>query len=475
MSSSQANNKVIHFSGICGTGMASLAVLLKLRGYRVRGSDENVYPPMSDFLLQNKIFVQSGFAADNLAPVPDLVVIGNALSRGNSEVEAVLERKLHYVSMAELLKEYFIRGKTSLVVTGTHGKTTTSSLLAWVFESARKNPGFMIGGIVENFGSSCHDGKGDIFITEGDEYDTAFFDKRSKFFHYLPDQLILNNLEFDHADFFDSLEDIKKSFRLMLRLIPQNGLIAANGDDANVQDVLKSAFSPVLKFGLGESCDVRAVDIEVSESGTRFVVHNKTQKNYPNSQKFALKLSGAYNVLNALGVILLARHNGISDKNIQAAFDSFKSVRRRQELRGEVNGIAVYDDFAHHPTAIRETIAAIRQKHPGRRLIAVFEPRSNTSVRNIHQQALIQSFSEADEVILTTLHRPEKISAGERLEIKQVLKSLIKQKISAFEFPEVKEIIAHLKANCRTGDVVLIMSNGKFDNIHQRLLEALKL
>ena len=453
--------------------MASLAVLLKLRGYSVRGSDENVYPPMSDFLLQNKISVQSGFAADNLAPVPDLVVIGNALSRGNPEVEAVLERKLPYVSMAELLKEYFIRGKTSLVVTGTHGKTTTSSLLAWVFESARKKPGFMIGGIVENFGSSCHDGKGGIFITEGDEYDTAFFDKRSKFFHYLPDQLILNNLEFDHADIFDSLEDIKKSFRLLLRLIPQNGLIAANGDDANVHDVLKSAFSPVLKFGLGEACDVRAVDIEVSESGTKFVVHNKTQKNYPNSQKFALKLSGAYNVLNALGVIVLARHNGISDKNIQAAFDSFKSVRRRQELRGEVNGIAVYDDFAHHPTAIRETIAAIRQKHPGRRLIAVFEPRSNTSVRNIHQQALIDSFSEADEVILTTLHRLEKIPAGERLEIKQVLKSLIKQKISAFEFPEVKEIIAHLKANCRTGDVVLIMSNGKFDNIHQRLLEAL--
>ena len=331
----------------------------------------------------------------------------------------------------------------------------------------------MIGGIVENFGASCHEGKGGIFITEGDEYDTAFFDKRSKFFHYLPDQLILNNLEFDHADIFDSLEDIKKSFRLLLCLIPQNGLIAANGDDANVHDVLKSAFSPVLKFGLGEACDVRAVDIEVSESGTKFVVHNKTQKNYPNSQKFALKLSGAYNVLNALGVIVLARHNGISDKNIQAAFDSFKSVRRRQELRGEVNGIAVYDDFAHHPTAIRETIAAIRQKHPGRRLIAVFEPRSNTSVRNIHQQALIDSFSEADEVILTTLHRLEKIPAGERLEIKQVLKSLIKQKISAFEFPEVKEIIAHLKANCRTGDVVLIMSNGKFDNIHQRLLEAL--
>ena len=453
--------------------MASLAVLLKLRGHRVQGSDENDYPPMSDFLAQNKIDVQNGFAADNLTPVPDLVVIGNSLSRGNPEVEVVLERKLPYVSMAELLKEYFIRGKTSLVVTGTHGKTTTSSLLAWVFEFAGKKPGFMIGGIVENFGSSCHDGKGDVFITEGDEYDTAFFDKRSKFFHYLPDQLILNNLEFDHADIFDSLEDIKKSFRLMLRLIPQNGLIVANGDDDSVQDVLKYAYSPVIKFGLGAGCDVRAVEIEASESGTKFVVHNKAQKNYPNSQKFALKLSGTYNVLNALGVIVLARYNGIADKEIQAAFDSFKSVRRRQELRGKVNGITVYDDFAHHPTAIRETIAAIRQKHQGRRLIAVFEPRSNTSVRKIHQQALIDSFKEADEVILTTLYRQEKIPVEDRLEIKQVLKSLIKKKISALEFPEVKEIIEHLKTNCRSGDVVLIMSNGKFDNIHQRLLESL--
>ena len=218
---------------------------------------------------------------------------------------------------------------------------------------------------------------------------------------------------------------------------------------------------------------MRAVEIEASESGTKFVVHNKSQKNYPNSQKFALKLSGTYNVLNALGVIVLARYNGIADKEIQAAFDSFKSVRRRQELRGKVNGITVYDDFAHHPTAIRETIAAIRQKHQGRRLIAVFEPRSNTSVRKIHQQALIDSFKEADEVILTTLYRQEKIPVEDRLEIKQVLKSLIKKKISALEFPEVKEIIEHLKTNCRSGDVVLIMSNGKFDNIHQRLLESL--
>ncbi len=467
------NSKLIHFSGICGTGIASLAVLLKKRGHQVRGSDENVYPPMSDLLAQNNITVQNGYAEKNLNTVPDLVVIGNALSRGNPEVETVLKRKLHYISMAELLKEYFIRGKTSLVVTGTHGKTTTSSLLAWVFECAKKTPGFMIGGIAENFGTSCQDRPGKFFITEGDEYDTAFFDKRSKYFHYLPDQLILNNLEFDHADIFDSLEDIKNSFRMMLRLIPENGLIVANGDDVNVQNVLESAYTPVVKFGFGEACDVRALNVETGESGTKFEVLNKGQKYSAQTQKFALRLSGAFNVLNALGVIILARHNGISDKTTQAAFDSFKSVRRRQELQGEANGIAVYDDFAHHPTAIRETISAIKQKHKGRRLIAVFEPRSNTSVRNIHQNSLIDSFKEADEVILTSLHRLEKIPAEQRLQIKEVLKSLINKKISAYEFPEVEKIIEHLKTNCRSGDVVLIMSNGKFGNIHQRLLETL--
>jgi len=467
------NSKLFHFSGICGTGMASLAVLLKQRGHHVRGSDENVFPPMSEFLAQNNITVQSGFSKNNLDPAPDLVVIGNALSRGNLEVEAVLERKLPYISMAELLKEYFIRGKTSLVVTGTHGKTTTTSLLAWIFETAEKKPGFMIGGISENFETSCMDGSGNYFITEGDEYDTAFFDKRSKFFHYLPDQLILNNLEFDHADIFDSLTEIKKTFRFMLRLVPRNGLIVANGDDENVKSVLESAYSPVLKFGLGKSCDIQAVNLRSSEAGMSFEVLDKHTESSIQNQKFNLKLFGDYNVRNALGVIILARHNGITDKTIQSAFDSFRSVRRRQELRGEVNGITVYDDFAHHPTAVRETVTAIKQKHPGRRLIAVFEPRSNTSVLKIHQDALINSFREADEVILTTPHRLERIPVEEQLEVGEILKSLTEIKIPAYEFPQVEGIIKHLKSNCRSGDIVLIMSNGKFDNIHQRLLGEL--
>ena len=473
MSALLSKNKTIHFSGICGTGMASLAVLLKLRGYKVRGSDENVYPPMSDFLLQNDISIQNGFAAKNLEVVPDLVVIGNALSRGNLEIEELLKRKLPYISMAELLKTYFISGKTSLVVTGTHGKTTTSSLLAWVFEHAKKDPGFFIGGIAENFGSSCYEGRGDYFITEGDEYDTAFFDKRSKFFHYLPDQLIINNLEYDHADIFNSIDDIKKSFRLMLRLIPENGLIVANGDDENVQSVIGSAFSPVIKFGFGKECDVILENVETSSSGSSFEVLKKDSIKSMQKQKFTVNLFGTYNVLNALGVIILARHNGILDKTIQEAFDSFKSVRRRLECIGEVNGIIVYDDFAHHPTAIRETISAIRKKHPGRRLIAVFEPRSNTSVLNIQKNPMIESFLDADEVILKTLHRIEKIPEGRRLQISQVLKTLHKKNIIANKFSDVNDIIKHLKTNCSSGDIVLIMSNGKFDNIHQRLLDVL--
>jgi len=473
MSTILSKKKIIHFSGICGTGMASLAVLLKMRGYKVRGSDENVYPPMSDFLSQNNIEVLNGYSQQNLELVPDLVVIGNALSRGNPEIEEILNRKLPYISMAELLKNYFISGKKSLVVTGTHGKTTTSSLLAWVFEYANLKPGFFIGGIAENFGASCLDGRGDFFITEGDEYDTAFFDKRSKFFHYLPNQLILNNLEFDHADIFDSIEDIKKTFRLMLRLIPANGLIVANGDDKNVLNVLDSSFSQVIKFGFGRECDFRVENLKTFDSGTTFEVVERDFKKSSGKQKFKINLFGSFNVLNALGVIVLSRHNGISDKKIQEAFDSFKSVRRRQELIGEVNGITIYDDFAHHPTAIRKTISAMKQKHPGRRLIAVFEPRSNTSVLNIQINSLIESFLKADEVVLTKLHRIEKIPIEKRLDIKKVLKSLRSKNIVANEFSDGSEIINHLKINCKTGDVVLIMSNGKFENIQQRLMETL--
>lgn len=449
--------------------MASLAVLLKKRGYAVTGSDQNVYPPMSTFLEQNAIAVFNGFQENHLEPAPDLVVIGNALSRGNPEVEKVLEAGIPYISMAELLREFFIQGNRSLVVTGTHGKTTTTSLLAWVFQSAGKDPGFMIGGIPENFGTSCQEGTGGFFITEGDEYDTVFFDKRSKFFHYQPHELIINNIEYDHADIFATLEEILKAFRLLLRLVPRNGLIVANGDDAHVQQVLQHAYSPCVTFGLGKTCHVQAQNLKMTADGTTFHVQ------WPGrcQQEFHIPLFGEYNVRNALGVVILALHNGILPEAIQQAFDGFSNIKRRQELRGVRRGIHIYDDFAHHPTAIRETIKALRQKHENQRLIAVFEPRSNTSVLKVHQAALTQAFENADEVLMASSHRMEKIPPQERLDVQAVMGEIQQKGKTAQAFEETAKMIEYLREHAQSGDIILIMSNGRFDNIHQVLLETL--
>ena len=459
----------IHFSGICGTAMGSLAVLLKKRGYHITGSDQNVYPPMSDFLREHSIQVREGFSLANLEPQPDLVVLGNALSRGNPEVEAALAQRIPYISMAELLKEFFIRGRTSLVITGTHGKTTTTSLLAWTFANAGMNPGFLIGGIAENLKTSCADGSGDFFITEGDEYDTAFFDKRSKFFHYLPDQLVLNNLEFDHADIFASLEQIQQSFCWLLRLVPGNGLVVANGDDDNLKPVLKQIYSPLLTFGLGPDCNVRIEDIQICETGSQFRLEGAGQ----NSQQiWNLPMAGIHNIRNATAVILLAQHNHLSTEQIQQSFSSFQGVKRRQELRGTINDIWVYDDFAHHPTAVAETIRALRQKHPGKRLCAVFEPRSNTSVLRIHQEQLVSALAQADEVLLAPPHRAERIPTNDRLDVQAIVHALNSQ-IPA-QTLETSAILEHLQTTATSGDVILIMSNGKFDNLHERLLKVLE-
>ena len=458
----------IHFSGICGTAMGSLAVLLQKRGYHITGSDQNVYPPMSDLLREHNILVREGFSLMHLEPRPDLVVLGNVLSRGNPEVEAALAQSIPYISMAELLKDFFIRGRTSLVVTGTHGKTTTTSLLAWTFANAGMNPGFLIGGIAENLKTSCADGSGNFFITEGDEYDTAFFDKRSKFFHYLPDQLILNNLEFDHADIFASLEQIQQSFRWLLRLVPGNGFVIANGDDDNLKPVLEQIYSPLLTFGLGPDCDVRIEDIQICETGSQFRLEGSGQKS---QQIWNLPMVGIHNIRNATAVILLAQHNHLSAEQIQQGFSSFQGVKRRQELRGAINDIWVYDDFAHHPTAVAETIRALRQKHPGKRLCAVFEPRSNTSVLRIHQEQLVYALAQADEVLLAPPHRAERISTDERLDVKAIVHALNSQ-IPAHAL-EVSAILEHLQTTATSGDVILIMSNGKFDNLHERLLKIL--
>ncbi|MBG88350.1 MAG: UDP-N-acetylmuramate:L-alanyl-gamma-D-glutamyl-meso-diaminopimelate ligase, partial [Verrucomicrobiales bacterium] len=372
--------KSVHFTGICGTAMASAAAAMKERGFVITGSDQNVYPPMSTFLEQQGIEVMSGYRAENVAHNPDLVVIGNAISRGNEEAEEVLDQRMRYCSMAELLKEFFIRGKRSLVVAGTHGKTTTTSLLAWVFEHNGHSPSFLIGGIPGNLGQGARFNDSDWFIIEGDEYDTAFFDKRSKFVHYLPEVCILNNLEFDHADIFENLAAIQKSFSHLIRLVPRNGLLLANGDEPNLAPLIENAPCPVSRFGIGEGNDLRAGQLELRADDSSFEL---------GGEHYTVPMVGELNVRNALAVAACARHCGLTREQIQSAFDSFVGIKRRMDIRGESGGITVIDDFGHHPTAIRETLKALRIKYGGRKIHAVFEPRSNTTRRNIFQQDLV--------------------------------------------------------------------------------------
>src|SRR5438105_14632975 len=388
----------IHFIGIGGTAMAAVAAAVSEKGLRVTGSDQNVYPPMSTFLESRKIEVMSGYAEQNLTPKPDLVVVGNAISRGNPEAEAVLERKLHYCSLPELLKEYFIRGKRSLVVAGTHGKTTTTSLLAWVFEHNGLNPSFLIGGIPNNFGRGARFTESEWFIIEGDEYDTAFFDKRSKFVHYLPEAAILNNLEFDHADIFENLAAIQTSFKRLINLVPRNGLLLANGDDPNVAPLLDITHCPVKRFGLGEANAVRAFNVNLAATASEFEIP---------SFKFRLNLLGELNVRNALAVVGCAKHCGLKNSQIQSAFDTFKGIKRRMEVRGIAGGVTVLDDFGHHPTAIRETLRALRLKYPTQKVWAIFEPRTNTTRRNIFQAELASAFADADAVVVSQIARLE--------------------------------------------------------------------
>ncbi len=457
--------KSVHFIGIGGTAMASAAVAMQERGFHVTGSDQDViYPPMSTFLASRGIAVKAGYAEANLAHRPDLVVIGNAISRGNPEAEAVLDRKLRYCSLPELLKECFIRGKRSLVVTGTHGKTTTTSLLAWVFEHAGLNPSFLIGGIPANLGQGARFTDSEWFILEGDEYDTAFFDKRSKFVHYLPEVAIINNLEMDHADIFSSLADIQLSFRRFIHLIPRNGLLLANGDEPNLAPLLGVKHCPVKRFGLGESNDLRATGIHLRPEASEFEI---------STFRFEVPLIGELNVRNALAVAACARHCGLSDAQIQAAFSTFLGVQRRMTVRGEARGIAVVDDFGHHPTAIRETLRALRVKFPGRRLWAVFEPRSNTTRRNLFQTELVDALERADQIVVAEVARLEQLRPEERLNPDKLMQDLRLAGKPAAYLPTVESIVEHVGAGAKEGDVVCVFSNGGFGGIHDRLLQRL--
>lgn len=456
--------KSIHFVGIGGTAMAAVAAALRDKGYAVSGSDQNVYPPMSTFLAAKQIEVMPSYSEANLAAKPDLVVIGNAISRGNPEAEFVLEHKLRYWSLPELLREFFIRGKRSLVVTGTHGKTTTTSLLTWVFEHNGLNPSFLIGGIPNNFGEGARFTDSPWLIIEGDEYDTAFFDKRSKFVHYMPEVAIINNLEFDHADIFENLGAIQTAFKRFINLIPRNGQLLANGDDANLAPLLNITHCPVKRFGLGEGNAVQAFNLRYGPTATEFEIP---------SFKFHLNLVGELNARNALAVVACAKHCGLSNKQIQSAFDTFKGIKRRMEIRGVAGGVTVVDDFGHHPTAIRETLRALRLKYAQHRIWAIFEPRTNTTRRNVFQRELAEAFRDADAVVVSQIARLELLQPQERLDPQQLMRDIQGAGKTAAYLPDAAAIVAHLRKEAAGGDVVCVFSNGGFGGIHDKLLSAL--
>lgn len=466
MSSSPASDKHLYFMGICGTAMGSVAAAFRDAGYRVTGSDTQVYDPMKSFLEGRGISILDGYKAENLPHDVDLYVIGNAQSRGNPEVEEVLRRKLHYVSLPELLREQVLRGKRNLVVTGTHGKTTTSSLLAWILESAGRNPNFIIGGIPENLGQGARLTGSDLTVLEGDEYDSAFFDKRSKFIHYLPELVIVNNLEFDHADIFDNLDAVKKTFGHLVRLVPENGIVLLNGDDTNALEVFeKQGHSPMKRVGIGASCEARITEIDYRADGTAFTLEG---------ERYEMGMNGEYNVRNAAMAITAARFVGVAPEVIREAVAAFRSVKRRQEVRGiTARGITIVDDFGHHPTAIREAIAGMRKRFDGARLWAVFEPRSNTTRRRVFQEALPEALGQADGVCLAAVARADKLAEDERLDTDLLMKTLRDQGLPAFYEPDADAIVARLEVEARDGDVIIVFSNGGFGGIHEKLLQKL--
>jgi len=419
---------------------------------------------MASFLAAKKIPVLNGYDERNLSYQPDLVVIGNAVSRGNPEAEYVLDHKLRYTSLAALLAEFFIRGKRAIVVSGTHGKTTTTSLLTWVFEHNGLNPSYLIGGIPNNFTQGARFTDSEWFIIEGDEYDTAFFDKRSKFIHYQPEVAIVNNLEFDHADIFDNLDAVKKTFSHFIRLVPRNGLLLGNGDDANLVPLLDVTHCPVKRFGLGADNAVQGFNLRYGPTATEFEIP---------SFKFHLNLVGELNVRNALAVIGAAKHCGLSNKQIQSAFSAFKGIKRRLEVKGIAGGVTVIDDFGHHPTAIRETLKALRLRYAREKIWAVFEPRSNTTRRNVFQAELAASFADANAVVISEVARLEQISSAERLNPEQLMADLRAAGKEAAYLPDVHAIVAHLAQHAQGGEVICVFSNGGFDGIHGKLLARL--
>ena len=459
-----AEKKHFHFVGICGTAMGAVAAGMKARGFVVTGSDANVFPPMSTFLESQGILLFEGYKAANIPADAEVIVIGNAISRGNEEAEAALERKLLYVSLPEVLKEYFLRGRRNFVVSGTHGKTTTASMLAWLIKSAGRDPSFMIGGLPKNLGCGALFTNSEITVLEGDEYDTAFFDKRSKFLHYLPECVVINNIEFDHADIYNNVEEIKLSFRRLLNIVPRNGVAFVNGDDANSLDVAENAPCPVKKVGMSAGSDVFIDGLDYRPDGTSFTLDGEV---------YHTEMVGEINVRNAAMAISAARFAGLSAQECRDGLATFEGVARRQELRGEVNGIKVVDDFAHHPTAIKLAVAALKQRYFGARVWVLFEPRSNTTKRNIFQKELAQALAAADFAVVAAIADLHKVAESERLDPDMLANDVAAFGGKAWYLPGVPEIVEFVGKRAVEGDIIAVLSNGGFGGIHQKLLDRL--
>jgi UDP-N-acetylmuramate: L-alanyl-gamma-D-glutamyl-meso-diaminopimelate ligase len=456
--------------GICGTGMASLAGLLKAKGYHVTGSDQNVYPPMSDFLQSLHIPLLSGYCPENLHPVPDLVIVGNVITRQNPEAVELSHLQIPYLSLPQALAHFAMQEKQSIVISGTHGKTTTTSLTAWILEKAGLDPGFMIGGIPLNFRQNFKTGSGPYFVIEGDEYDTAFFDKGPKFLHYRPWVVILTSIEFDHADIYRDLDHVLQSFRKLINLIPPAGILIANTDDPRVTAELAHAKCPVWTYGLSGTPRWRAEDMSSRQRGTRLTVLNEGRP----FLTLETPLYGRHNISNLLSVVALAHFLGIEPKAVSDAVLDFRGVKRRQEILGEAQGILVIDDFAHHPTAVSETIRAVKDQFPQRRLVAVFEPRSNSSRRKVFQDRYASSFGSADMVMIPEPSLMEKVPEGERFSSRRLVSDLKKQRVSASYFTTTDVLFEGLVDETHPNDVVLFMSNGGFDNLPKRFLQHLE-
>lgn len=470
------SGKHVHLIGVCGTAMASLAGMLRARGYRVTGSDTAAYPPMCDQLRAMEIAILEPYSAGNLEPRPDLVVVGNAISRGNVELERVLDERIPMTSMAAMIHDEFLQGRESLVVCGTHGKTTTTSMLAWIYEvasnsDAKWKPSFLIGGVAENFGTSFHVQAGTRpFILEGDEYDTAFFDKGPKFLHYFPDAAILTHVEFDHADIYVDLAAVKTAFKRMVNLIPQRGRLVAFDGSENVTECCAKAFCKVERYGFNEHSHWRVTEMRQEGSSTSWTLLREGAE----FARLKLPMAGEHNALNATAAAALAAGQGVPVAAIVEALATFKSVKRRLEVRAEVAGVTVIDDFAHHPTAIRETLRALRAAYQGRRLWAVLEPRSNTLRRNVFERELVESLAMADEVVLAQVFKSEAIPVNERLEPERVVRALKMQGVPAVLCADADAIVAEMSPRVKSGDVVAILSNGGFGGIYEKLPTALR-